>query len=131
MEAMGMSIAKAVSDGTFILNHDTDSFPKGICTHDLSSEFGHLESAKGVHSAQAVRATLHKDWLDVKSADVSVQTQTRLSSLFSSGRSGRVQREQLEYEKEGKVDEAIEKCRTQGEPRKSDHQADLTQVCQI
>ena len=131
MEAVGMSVAKAVSDGTLMLNHKTDSFPKGIWTHNLSSEFGNLESAAGVHSAQAATATLHKDWLNIKSADVTVQTQTGLSSLFSSGRSGRAQREKLENEKIVKAQEALEKYRTQGEPRKSDHQADLTEVCQI
>ena len=131
MEAVGMSTAKAVSDGTLILNHKTDPFPKEICIHSLSSEFGNLELAEGVHSAQAATATLHKDWLDVKSADVSVQTQTGLSSLFSSGRSSRAQREQLEFEKEIKVNWAFKQYYTQGEPRNSDYQADLTQVCQI
>ena len=29
MEAVGMSITNAVSDGTLILNHNTDPFPKG------------------------------------------------------------------------------------------------------
>ena len=131
MEAVGVSIAKAVSDGTIILNHKTDSFPKGTFTHSLSSEVGNLESAEGVHSAQAATATLHKDWLGIKSADVSVQTQTGLSDLFSSGRSGRAQREKLENEKVVKAQEAFKKYYTQGEPRKSDRQADLTQVCQI
>jgi len=28
-QAVGMSIAKAVSDATFIINQDTDSFPSG------------------------------------------------------------------------------------------------------
>ena len=123
-----MSIAKAVSDGTSILNHDTDPFPKGTFTHSLSSEVGDLESTEGVDSAQAATATLHKDWFDIKSADVSVQTQIGLSSLFSSRRSGRAQRE---FEKKRKVNEAFDKYYTQGEPRKSDHQVELTRVCQI
>ena len=126
MEAVGMSVAKAVSDGTLILNHETDPFPKGIFAHNLSSEFGNLESAEGVHSAQAVRATLHKDWLDVKSADVSVQR--GVSNLFSSDRA---QRQKLENEKVVKAQEAFKKYHTQGEPMRSDRQADLTQVCQI
>jgi hypothetical protein len=29
MRAMEISIAKAVSDGTLIMNHDTDPFPSG------------------------------------------------------------------------------------------------------
>ena len=29
IQAMGMSIANAVSDGTLILNHDTNPFPSG------------------------------------------------------------------------------------------------------
>ena len=134
MEAVGMSTANAVSDGTLISNHETDFFPKGIWTHNLSSEVGNLESAEGVQSAQAATATLYKDWLDIKSADVSVQTQTGLSSLFSSGRSGRAQREKLEkleFEKEKKEDEALKKYHMQGEPRQSDRPAPLTQVCQI
>ena len=131
MEAVEMSIAKAVSDESLILNRDTDPFPKGTFTHSLSSEYGNLEATEGVDSAQAATATLHKDWLDIKSADVSVQTQTGLSSLFSSGRSGRAQREKLENEKIVKAQETLEKYRTQGEPRKSDHQAALTQVCQV
>ena len=126
MEAVGMSIAKAVSDGTLILNHETDFFPKGICTYNLRSEFGNLESAEGVDSARAATATSYKDWFDIKSADVSVQR--GVSNLFSSDRA---QRQKLENEKVVKAQEAFKKYHTQGEPRKSDHQADLTQVCQI
>ena len=29
IQAIGMSIADAVSDGTLLLNHDTDRFPSG------------------------------------------------------------------------------------------------------
>ena len=88
---------------------------------DLNFEFEKLESTEGVDSAQAATATLHKDWLVIKSADVSVQ-----KSLFSSGRA---QREKLESEKKlqkQKAREAFEKYHTQGEPRMGDHQADLT-----
>ena len=75
MEAVEMLIANAVSDESLILNCDTDPFPKKVCTHSQSSEFRNLESTAGVDSAQAATATLHKAWLDIKSADVSVQTQ--------------------------------------------------------
>ena len=123
MEAMGMSTAKAVSDGTLILNHKTDSFPKGICTHNLSSEFGNLESAEGVHSAQAATATLHKYYVDAKSA---VIPRGGLSGLFSSGQALKAERARAV-----KTFQEFKKYHTQGEPRKSDRQADLTQTCQI
>ena len=79
-------------------------FQKGICTHTLNSEFENVESTEGVNSAQALTATLHKDWLDIKSEDVSVQK--GLSNLFSSGRA---QKEKLEREKSQKTSEAFEK----------------------
>ena len=122
MEAVRISIAKAVSDRTLILNHDTDPFPKDICTYNLSSEYGNLVSAEGVYSAQAATATLHKDLLDAESVEV----QRGLSSLFSSG-----QALKAEQEKAAKAKGAFNKYCMQGEPRKSDHQAALTQVCQI
>ena len=123
-----MSIANAVSDVTFVLNHDTDPFPKEICTHNLNSEFENLESTEGVDSAQVATATLHKDWLDIKSDDVSVQK--GLSNLFSSGRA---QKEKLRNEKIQKACEASAKYYAQGEPRKLrvNHHADLTKICQI
>ena len=89
--------------------------------HDLDVEVEELES--GVDSAQAATASLRKDWLDIKSVDVSVQK--GLSSLFSSGRA---QREKLEIEKTQKAREerkALEKYTKQGKPRKSDHHAYL------
>ena len=91
---------------------------------DLDVEVEELES--GVDSAQAATASLHKDWLDIKSVDVSVQK--GLSSLFSSGRA---QREKLEIEKTQKTREerkALEKYAKQGEPRKNDHHAYLMLV---
>ena len=91
---------------------------------DLDVEVEELES--GVDSAQAATASLHKDWLDIKSVDVSAQK--GLSSLFSSGRA---QREKLEIEKTQKTREerkALEKYAKQGEPRKSDHHAYLMPV---
>jgi len=67
---------------------------------------------------------LHKDWLDVKSVDISVQK--GLSNLFSSGRA---QKENLEIEQDRKAREALKKYYEQSEPRKIDHLTDLTQVC--
>ena len=98
-------------------------------TRDLSIVVEKLKSTEGVNSAQATAATLHKNWLDIKSVDVSVQK--GLSNLFSSARA---QKEKLDIEKGlqvRKAREASEKYHKQGEPRKGDHQADLTQVCQI
>ena len=93
---------------------------------DLQSEFERLESKEVVNSAQATTAILHKDWLDIKSADIGVQK--NLSNLFSSGRT---QREKLESEKKLQAHEAFKKYHKQGEPRKSDHQADLTRFARF
>ena len=96
---------------------------------DLNSELESLKSTEAIDSAQAATTTLHKDWLDIKSIDVSVQK--GLSDLFSSGRA---QKEKLEIEKTlqvRRVQGARQKYYEQGEPRKSDHQADLIQICQI
>ena len=93
---------------------------------DLDVEVEELESREGVDSAQAFTASLHKNWLDIKSVDVSVQK--GLSDLFSSSRA---QKEKLENEKELKAKEehkASEKYYKQGEPRKSDYHAYLTPV---
>ena len=85
---------------------------------DLDSEVGNLESTEDVDSAQAAAATLRKDWLDIKSV------QKGLSNLFSPGRA---QKKALQN---FRAREALRKYYEQGEPRESDHQADLTQVCQ-
>ncbi len=91
---------------------------------DLNLEVEKLVSTEDVDSAQAATATLHKDWLDIKSVDISAQK--GLSNLFSS-------KEKLENEKSLKAREACERYGKQGEPRrrKSDHQTDLIQICQI
>ncbi len=96
---------------------------------DLNLEIEKLESTEGVDSVQAATATLHKDWLDIKSVEVSVQK--GLSNLFSSGRAQKEKLEKLEIEKVLQTHEALKKYYKQGEPRKGDHHADLTQVCQI
>ncbi|SRR5258706_8398583 len=96
--------------------------------HSLNFEVETLEPTEGIDSAQAATASMHKNWLDIRSVDVSVQK--GLSNLFSSGRA---QKEKLEIEKElqaGKAREALKKYYKQGEPRKSDHHANLTQVYQ-
>jgi len=96
---------------------------------ELDSEFEKLESTEGVNSAQAATATLHTNWLDIKSGDISVQKD--LSNLFSSGR---VQKGKLENQKSLKAQEAHKafvECYEQGEPRDIDHQAYLIQICQI
>jgi hypothetical protein len=62
---------------------------------DLNLEVEKLESTEDVDSAQAATATLHKDWLDIKSVDVSVQK--GLSSLFSSSQAQKVKLENKKY----------------------------------
>ena len=85
---------------------------------DLDTEVEKLESTEDVDSAQAAAATLRKDWLDIKSV------QKGLSNLFSLDRA---QKKALQHLKER---DALKKYYEQGEPTKSDHQANLTQVCQ-
>ena len=126
MQAVRMSIAKTVSDGTLIINHDTNPFHQEMYIRDLNWKFEKLGSTESIDSAQAATATSHKEWLDIESVDVSVQK--NLSNLFSSGRA---LKEKLESEKTLKVNEALKECYTQGELRKSDHLTDLIQICQI
>jgi len=126
MQTMEMSIAKAVSDGTLIIHHDTNPFHQEMCIRDLNIECENLVSTEGVDSAQAATVISHKEWLDVKSVDVSVQK--NLSSLFASGRA---LKEKLESEKALKVEETHKGYYNQGEPRKSDHRTYLIQICQI
>ena len=83
---------------------------------DLDIEVERLESTEDVDSAQAAAATLRKDWLNIKSV------QKGLSDLFSSDRA---QKKELQHLK---TRDALKKYYEQGEPRKSDHQAILTQV---
>ena len=90
--------------------------------HDLNAEVEQLESTEVVDSCHAATATLHQDWLDIKSVDVNVQK--NLSDLFSS-------KEKLENKKAVKAREAFGKYYEQGGPRKSDHRIDLTPICQI
>jgi len=129
MQALVMSIAKAVSDGHLLLI--TTPIPlhqdQEMYFGDLNIEFEKLESTKSVDSAQAAAVTSHKEWLDIKSVDVSVQK--NLSNLLSSGKALKEKLEKLETEKTLKVKGALEKCHDQGEPRKSDHQTDLIQIC--
>ena len=91
---------------------------------DLNFEIEKLESTRDVDAAQTATATLHKDWLDTKSAEIRIQN--GLSNVFSSARA---QKEKLEIEKKfqvRKAREGLEKYRKQGEPSKGDHCADLT-----
>jgi len=124
MQTVGMSIAKVVSDGTFIINIITAPIP--FHQEMINNEFGKLVSTEAVDSAQDATAILHKEWLDIESVDVSVQK--NLSNLFASGRA---LKEKLESEKTLKVKKALGEYYNQGESRKSDHQADLIQICQI
>ncbi len=87
-------------------------------TRDLNFEVEKLKSTEDVDSAQAATATLHEDWLDITSVDVNFQKS--LSNFFE-GNFGKRKRE--------KAREAFDKYYEQGEPRKSDHQTDLIQIC--
>ena len=95
----------------------------------INVEFEKLESTKDVDYAQAATATLHTDWLDISFVDLSVQK--GLSNLFSSSRAQKVKLENEKNLKEQESFKAFEKYSKQGEPRDSDHQADLIQICQI
>ena len=129
MQAMGMSIANAVSDRTVFLNHDTNPSAQEMYIRDLNLEVERLESTEGVDSAQAATASLHKDWLYIKSVDVSVQKS--VSNLFSLGRAPK---EKLEIEKglqAHRAREALKKYYKQGGSRNGDYQTGLIQICQI
>ena len=91
---------------------------------NINFEVQKLGSTKDVDSAQDTTATLHRYWLDIKTADVSAQK--GLSNLFAS-------KGQLENEKKLKARDAFEKYGKQGEPRKRkiDHQTDLIQICRF
>ena len=102
-------------------------FHQEMYIRDLNFEVEKHESKEAVDSALAATAALHKDWLDIKSIDVSVQRGR--SNLFSSGRA---QKQKLASEKRRQARDAyqaFEMYHKQGEPRKGDHRADLTQVC--
>ena len=118
VRAVGMSIVNAVSDGTSILNHDTNPFRQEMYIRDLNFEVEKLESTESVDFCDAATATLHKDWLD------KVIVQKSLSDLFAS-------KEKLENKKASKAQETFRKYYEQGEPKKSDHQTNLTPICQI
>ena len=86
----------------------------------LNFEVENLESTEGVDSAQAATATLYEDWLDITSVNVNFQ---KSLSNFLEGKTGN--------QKWVKAQEAYQKYYKQGETRKSDHQTDLIQICQI
>ena len=95
---------------------------------DLNLEVEKLESTE-VDSCHAAAATLHKDWLDIKSVDVNVQK--GLSDLFSSKEKSKEKLENKKVLKAREAREAFGKYYEQGEPRKSDHQTYLMQISQI
>ena len=129
MQALGTSIAKAVSDGHLLLITTPTPFHQEASISDLNIEFEKLGSTESVDSAQTAAVTSHKESLDIKSVDVSVQK--NLSNFLSSGKALKETLEKLETEKTLKVKEALEKCHDQGEPRKTDHQICLIQICQV
>jgi len=118
MQALGMSVTKAVSDGHLLLITTPIPFHQDqeMYFGDLNIEFEKLESTKSVDSAQAAAVTSHKEWLDIKSVDVSAQK--NLSNLFASAKA-------LKEKQALKAYEASKEYHNQGELRKSDHQTDL------
>ena len=122
IQAMGMSISNAVSDGTLILNHNTNLIPfyQEMHIRDLNFEFEKLESTEGVDSCNAATVTLHTDWLHIKSVNVNVQKS--LSDLFSSKEKQENKKVLKAQEAAQEALEAFGKYYEQGEPRKSDHQ---------
>src|SRR5258706_13378084 len=101
-------------------------FNQEIYFRELDLEFDKLESTEDVESAEAATATMHKEWLDIKSVEASVPK--GLSNLLPSRRA---QKEKLEIEKELRDREASEKYHEQGEPREGDNEADLTQFARF
>ena len=95
-------------------------FHQKMDIRDLNFEIENLESTEGVDSAQAATVILHGDWRDITSVDVNFQ---KSLSNFLEGKTGKRKIE--------KAREAFGKYIEQGEPRKSDHQTDLIQICQI
>ena len=89
-----------------------------MCLRDVKSEFEKLKPTDEVDSAQAATATLHKDWRDIKSVGV----QNGLSSLLSLVPA---RKEKLKL----KASEAFQKYYMQGEPRKSDPETGLMEIC--
>jgi hypothetical protein len=89
------------------------TFHQGMCIRDLGIEFERLESAESANAAQAATTASHKDWLDIKTVDVSVQR--GLSNLFTSGRA---QKAKLEDEKASKASNAFQEYYKKGEQEK-------------
>ena len=81
---------------------------------DPNFEVEDLESTEDVDSAQAATAAFYEDWRNTKSVDVNFQTSL---TNFLGGKHGKRK--------------ALRRYYLQGEPRKSDYQTDLIQICQI
>ena len=96
---------------------------------ELNFEVIKHESTKGVESAQAATVTLYEDWLGIESVDVSVQK--GLSTLFSSSHTQKEKMEKKKKLRQREAHKALKKYCDQGESRKSDHQTNLIQTCQI
>ena len=96
---------------------------------DLNLEVEKLESTEFVGPCHAATATSHKDWLDIESVDVNVKKS--VSDLFASKEKSKEKLENKKLLEAQEAQEAFEKYYEQGEPRKSDHQIDLMQICQI
>ena len=94
---------------------------------DLNLEVEKLESTEFVDSCYAATATLHNDWLDIKSVNVNVKK--NLSVLFYSKAKEKLENKKLLKALEAR--EAFGKYYEQGEPSMSDNQTNLMQISQI
>ena len=115
MDAVGMSIAKAVGDGSLSRACPLIPFNQEMCLRDLNIELEKLKSTEKVDSAQAATVASHKDWLDTKS----VGAPKGLTKIFSSLKGKQRNEETL------KSQPVFEKYCRQGGARKSDYQVDL------
>ena len=104
MESVGVSIAKAVSEGISIVNSVSYLLDQEMDIRDLNLELANLKSTiKSVPATQDATATLYKEWRNIESTDVIIER--GLSNLLSSGRT---QRERLENKKILKANEAAQ-----------------------
>jgi hypothetical protein len=107
-------------------NHDADASCQEIYLRDLNLEFANLKLAESVKSAQAATDTLHKDWQEIKSAEIAPPK--GLTSFLSSTRTQNQTLRSQVAQKEEKERGALAEYCDQGEPRSSDYQINLMKM---
>ena len=103
-----------------ILTHNADCFRQEIPLRGLNLELENLKAAyivESVSSAQAATATAHKDWQDIKVAEVTPQS--RLSNFLSSANTQREKLSSQMAKKKESEKAALNMYFNQGEQRKS------------